>query len=511
MKKSTIWFLVIIMGVTFAVLLFLQISYMDAVVKMRNEQFDEAVKRSLYRVSKNLEWEEARRFLDDDIREMFDQSMVSDEAVLPNIKNKYKILNPDGSVSDFSLDELTNNLTEPKLWISPKHGNNTIYNTSKNLQEILKNQYLYQRALLDEVVFKILSQASTMPIMQRISVKKLNVFLKGDLQNNGLSLPYRFAIVNSQDEIVYKSYQFSDEDMKDSYTQILFPNDPPSKLNYLKVSFPTKYNYIFSSVRFMAPSFIFTVIMLVVFLYFIMVAFRQKRLTEMKNDFINNMTHEFKTPISTISLAAQMLNEDHVVNNPKMYHHISNVINDETKRLRFQVEKVLQMSMFDRQKTMLKLSDIDLNELVAGVAETFRLKVEKFGGSIETLLYAESSRVMIDEMHFTNVVFNLLDNAVKYAKDGVPPRLVIETRNEGDKLELTITDNGIGVKKDDLKRIFEKFYRVHTGNLHNVKGFGLGLAYVMKIVKDHKGTIRAESEYGVGTKFIIVLPIIKKM
>jgi Signal transduction histidine kinase len=143
------------------------------------------------------------------------------------------------------------------------------------------------------------------------------------------------------------------------------------------------------------------------------------------------------------------------------------------------------------------------------VAGTFKLKVEKYGGTIETCLDAENAWVMIDEMHFTNVIFNLLDNAVKYAKEDEPLKLIVKTKNDGDKLEIAIQDNGIGIKKENLKKIFEKFYRVPTGNLHNVKGFGLGLAYVMKIVRDHKGSIRAESEYHVGTKFIITLPLIK--
>ena len=238
------------------------------------------------------------------------------------------------------------------------------------------------------------------------------------------------------------------------------------------------------------------------------VAFRQKKITEMKNDFINNMTHEFKTPISTISLAAQMLKDEAVAKNPTMFKHISGVINDETKRLRFQVEKVLQMSMFDRQKATLKLSDIDANEVIENIVGTFRLKVERLGGTIESRLDAANSEIMADEMHFTNVVFNLLDNAVKYSKEGVPLKLEISTSNVGDKLEIVVQDNGIGIKKENLKKIFERFYRVHTGNLHNVKGFGLGLAYVLKIIKDHKGSIRAESEFNVGTKFIIQIPLI---
>jgi signal transduction histidine kinase len=260
----------------------------------------------------------------------------------------------------------------------------------------------------------------------------------------------------------------------------------------------------------MIPSIIFTLVLLVTFIFTIYIIFRQKKLTEIKNDFINNMTHEFKTPISTISLAAQMLNDPAVGKSPAMFKHISGVINDETKRLRFQVEKVLQMSMFERQTATLKKKEVDANELVYGVTNTFRLKVENCNGTLDVALDADDPFIYVDEMHFTNVIFNLLDNAVKYAREDVPLSLFIRTRIlDNDKVEISIQDNGIGIKKEDLKKIFEKFYRVSTGNVHNVKGFGLGLAYVHKIIHDLNGTIRAESELNVGTKFIIILPLIK--
>ncbi|MFG6397563.1 MAG: HAMP domain-containing histidine kinase, partial [Muribaculaceae bacterium] len=294
------------------------------------------------------------------------------------------------------------------------------------------------------------------------------------------------------------------------FVQSLFRNDPPLKKNYLKVYFPSKTKYILNSVKFLIPSFIFTFILLIVFLYTIILAFRQKRLTEMKNDFINNMTHEFKTPISTISLAAQMLNDDSVRKSPTMLQHISGVINDETKRLRFQVEKVLQMSMFDKKKGTLRMQDVDANLLISNVIHTFRLKVEKYGGKIEARFDADDAIVNVDEMHFTNVIFNLLDNAVKYRKEDEPLQLAVTTRDIAqDRLEITISDNGIGIKKDDLKKIFEKFYRVSTGNRHDVKGFGLGLAYVNKMITLMGGEIKAESEPGKGSRFIIILPLLE--
>ena len=333
--------------------------------------------------------------------------------------------------------------------------------------------------------------------------------MKSELYNNGIEIPYHFTVSTNEGREVYRCPDFEEKGKENTFSQILFRNDPPSKMGMLKVHFPTMDDYIFNSVRFMIPSLIFTFVLLVTFIFTIYLIFRQKKLTEIKNDFINNMTHEFKTPISTISLAAQMLKDPAVGKSPQMFQHISGVINDETKRLRFQVEKVLQMSMFERQKATLKMKEVNANELISGVINTFTLKVEKYNGKITSDLSAADPMIFVDEMHLTNVIFNLMDNAVKYKRPEEDLLLNIRTWNESGKLYISIQDNGIGIKKENLKKIFDKFYRVHTGNLHDVKGFGLGLAYVKKIIQDHKGMIRAESELGVGTKFIIVLPLLK--
>lgn len=230
----------------------------------------------------------------------------------------------------------------------------------------------------------------------------------------------------------------------------------------------------------------------------------------MKTDFINNMTHELKTPISTISLAAQMLNDDSVRKSPETLHHISEVINAESKRLRFQVEKVLQMSVLENSNSAISFTTVDANKIIAGVVSTFKIKVERFGGNIRFHNGADRANVRVDEMQFTNVIFSLLDNAVKYRNEDIEPELVVTTSDEdSDTLKISIRDNGIGMKREDLKKIFDKFYRVHTGNRHDVKGFGLGLAYVKRMVTLFNGTISVESELGKGSTFTIELPLAK--
>jgi two-component system phosphate regulon sensor histidine kinase PhoR len=260
----------------------------------------------------------------------------------------------------------------------------------------------------------------------------------------------------------------------------------------------------------MIPAVIFTLVLLVTFIFTIVIIFRQKRYTEIKNDFINNMTHELKTPISSISLAAQMLNDESITKSPSMMKHLGGVIADESRRLRFLVEKVLQMSMFDRKTASFKKKELDLNELLEQTASTFSLRVEHTGGKITTEIEAVDSAIFVDEVHFQNAITNLMDNAVKYRKPDEPINIHIRTWNEGDRLLFSISDNGLGIKKDNVKKIFDKFYRVHTGNVHDVKGFGLGLAYVKKIINLHDGDIRCDSELGRGTKFTVSLPLLKE-
>lgn len=512
MKKSTIWILGAVMGLSFLSLLYLQISYIEEMVKMRNEQFDESVKRALMAASKDVESAEVDRWLREDISEAEKRAWEQSQGTGTVQTQRFMMTSPDGSVrSTIELKTFSNEPPEPlRAMISRKHGTKTIPQTSRSQVEMIKNRYLYQRALVDEVVWQMIYRASDKPIEERVNFKSLDQYLKAGLMDNGIGdLDYHFRVIDRDGREVYRCSDYSDEGSESSYSQPLFLNDPPARMSIVKIHFPGKRDYIFDSVSFMIPSLIFTIVLLITFIFTIYIVFRQKKLTEMKNDFINNMTHEFKTPISTISLAAQMLKDPAVGKSPAMFQHISGVINDETKRLRFQVEKVLQMSMFDRQKATLKMKELDANELITGVINTFTLKVERYNGQIESELDATDSTIFADEMHITNVIFNLMDNAVKYKRPDADLQLVVRTWNEAGKLMISIQDNGIGIKKENLKKIFDKFYRVHTGNLHDVKGFGLGLAYVKKIILDHKGTIRAESELNVGTKFIIALPSLK--
>ena len=490
MKKSTIWLIAGTMGISFLTLFYLQTRYFEEVYDMRKEQFNESVKRSLYEATRKIELDETQERLE--------------KAFKLKDKKNSRLQSENGQRSQLEDIQLH------------RHPSLTAMSLRKNGRKIADEQlrdtiqyYLYKKELMDEVFYSILYEPSDLSLPYRVDFKKLDRYLKMALKNNGIDLTYHFRVTTSDGREVYRCPDYSAEgELYAIYTQELFPNDPPAQIGIIKVHFPKVQNYIFANVQFMFPAIIFTLVLFVIFIFTIYTIFRQKRLTEIKNDFINNMTHEFKTPISTISLAAQMLNDPAVGKSDAMFKHISGIIRDETKRLRFQVEKVLQMSMFDRKAATFKPKEVDANALISDVTTTFRLKVESSGGVINTDLQAENTSIYVDEMHFTNVLFNLLDNAVKYRDEEKKLELNITTYNKENKIVISIADNGIGMKKDDLRKIFDRFYRVHTGNRHDVKGFGLGLAYVKSVIDNLKGTINAESEVGKGTKFIITLPTI---
>ena len=496
MKKSTIWVIAGVMGFLFLALIFLQAKYFEEVINMRKEQFDESVTRSLYQAARNLELNETkrgleRRFGKPNASQSNDSLQTANNGETP-FEARMRSTIPANVPKGLFLDNLNSNSVD------------------ESIRDSVRQRYIYQKALLNEVVYSVMYTPSDLPLSERVDFRALDSDLRAELRSNGINIPYHFYVTTSDGRLAYRCSDYTKEGNRYIYRQVLYPNDPSAQKGLLYIHFPDMKSFLFSSVKFMIPAIIFTLLLLIVFIFTIWTIFRQKRLSEIKNDFINNMTHEFKTPISTISLAAQMLRDPSVAKSETMFKHISGVIVDETKRLRFQVEKVLQMSMFDRKATTFKSKEVDANALVHDTVNTFRLKVEAAGGKIDAHIDAEDAIVFVDEMHFTNVIFNLMDNAVKYKAENRDLHLVVTTRNESDsKLVISIADNGIGIKREDLKKIFEKFYRVHTGNRHDVKGFGLGLAYVHNVIKALGGSIHAESEYGKGTTFVITLPLME--
>ena len=258
-------------------------------------------------------------------------------------------------------------------------------------------------------------------------------------------------------------------------------------------------------------SILFTFIIITAFYLTVRTMLRQKKLGEIKNDFINNMTHEFKTPIATISLAVDAMKNEKVLQDKTKMNYFSAIIKEENQRMNRQVETILKASQLEKQEVELNLQLLHVHDVIKDVVENFTLQLEEKNGRAELVLNAVNDQVMADEVHFSNMINNLIDNAVKYSKDNAPLLLKISTQSNEKNIIIKVEDNGIGMNKETVKKVFERFYRAHTGNLHNVKGFGLGLSYVKTIVQAQGGEVKVDSVLGKGSVFTITLPLKKSM
>lgn len=266
--------------------------------------------------------------------------------------------------------------------------------------------------------------------------------------------------------------------------------------------------YVMRSIAWkIALAILFTLVIVAAFYLTVYTMLRQKKLSDIKNDFINNMTHEFKTPIATISLAVDALKNEKVMGDKDKMSYFSEIIKEENHRMNKQVETILKASQFDKQEADLEMKPLSVHKIIGDVVDNFQLQLHDKNGDSELNLTAANDVINGDEVHFTNLVNNLIDNAVKYSKENVPIHLKISTANTGKNLVMKFEDNGIGMSKETQKRVFEKFYRAHTGNLHNVKGFGLGLSYVKSVTESHNGNIKVDSTLGKGTVFSLEFPL----
>ena len=280
---------------------------------------------------------------------------------------------------------------------------------------------------------------------------------------------------------------------------------PKSEQTYFSVSFPEKESYILSAMGFWFFSSAILAVVIIFFAYTTFIILRQKRMSEVTRDFINNMTHELKTPISTIAVSAEVLAGDEIANNPERRKRYSGIIKQENERLKKQVEKVLQIATLEKDEIQINKENVDVHKLITELVKTMRVALEGSGGRINRRLEAQKATLEADKVHLMNILYNLVDNAIKYSGDKAP-EIEICTENDREFLHIVIKDKGIGIDRHEMRMIFKKFYRVPTGNRHDVKGFGLGLAYVKMMVEKHRGRIQVESEKGVGSVFTLSLP-----
>lgn len=344
-------------------------------------------------------------------------------------------------------------------------------------------------------------------ISSRFSPQQLDSLLKSELNSKGIDIKYEYGVLQPQQNqfLLLTGGGQKKELVQSELRASLFPNDIYDNDSILTINFPDKQGYLLGKVwSAMVSSGFLVLVILFCFGYSIRTIIRQKKLSEMKNDFINNMTHELKTPISTVSLAVEALNDKDIEQSTLRTKYIK-VIGEENKRLGDQVEKVLQIAAIDRKDYNLKHELLRMSDMVKSAADHISMQVEQRGGRLNMIEKAEKDLVQGDEMHLTNIILNLLDNANKYSPEA--PNITLRTASDEEDFIISIHDKGIGMTRDQQKHIFEKFYRVPTGNLHNVKGFGLGLAYVHRIVEAHGGRIHVDSEPGKGSKFSITIPL----
>jgi len=513
MKRTTIVFLAIFFFLAISGLILIQLYWIRNAIAITDQQFRYLANKALESVVLDLEEKELIKNIVADIDPASTDSVT---AIVP--KNSPLAKKLQGYQPNSALLEMygLNNPGEPIAITSSGHkifiSSETITSLSSEVttepSPQITNSEITGRVtnkivFLEKIMEKILR--NTPDIRERINADKLKEELRTALNNVGIYLDFEFSIRSGRYGSIWKTPGFNDKPGTNKFIIQLFPNDPVPSQNQIVLYCLQEQQYKFEKIGNLGfMSLLFTLLLLILSTGTFIVIFRQKKISEIRSDFINNMTHELKTPISTISLASQMMADKSIPEKDKNIDNLAKVISDESMRLKFQVEKVLQMAIFERMKMKLNVVEMDLHGILDKAIDNFTLQLRTRGGIINTDFQAENSLLMIDEAHFLNAISNLIDNAIKYSKD--KPEIIVSTRKNKKGILISIEDKGIGISKENQKHIFDKFFRVHSGNVHNVKGFGLGLSYVKKIIDSHNGSIKVESQINKGTIFIIFLP-----
>jgi signal transduction histidine kinase len=513
MKRITIVLLAVFFSLAISGLILIQLYWIRGAIAITDQQFRYLANKALESVVLGLEEKELIQNIVEDIDPASTDSVT---AIVPSNSPLAKKLQRYQSNSALLEMYGLNNPGKPIAITSSGH---KIYLSSENISTFstdeatepssqianseIKGRVTNKIVSLEKIMEKILR--NTPDIRERINPEKLKDELRTALNNVGIYLDFEFSIRSGRYGTIWKTPGYNDKPGTNKFIIQLFPNDPVPSQNQIVLYCLQEQHYKFEKIGNLGfITLLFTLILLILSTGTFIVIFRQKKISEIRNDFINNMTHELKTPISTISLASQMMADKTIAEKDKNIDGLAKVISDESMRLKFQVEKVLQMAIFERMKMKLNLVETDVHSIIEKAVENFALQIGNRNGMITTDLKATRTFVYIDEIHFLNSISNLIDNAIKYSKD--KPDITVSTWNNKKGIMITIEDKGIGISKENLRRIFDKFFRVHSGNVHNVKGFGLGLSYVKKIIDEHNGSIKAESQVNKGTKFTLFLP-----
>lgn len=488
MKKIYLWIFAATMAVTALVLVGLQIVYLWQAKQAREHDFELAVKSNMRKVVHSMELREATDAL---IRASRD-SLHAGAGILP---------------------VATDSIAHTHYQHPAPHLAQVSTDTSLDPYEasLLHQRYLTQRRLVEEAATWLLTRSERLKATQRINITALDYELQQAFAAAGIDLKFHVRLFDSQGNEHFRCSDYEERGQEKEFRQEIFEHSHSDNRGVLVVHFPEYEQYLYKNAEYSIITLILCVLFILSFAGCIYYALHEKRLSEMKRDFVSNMTHELKTPVATIDLAVQMLSEPGILQIERIVQKNMAIIRSEAQRLRFLIDKVLEISLYEQGSRLLNKQPIDMNALITDAVSTFEVQNDFHKGGIELHIEAKHANVRVDRTHLTNIVFNLLDNAIKYRKPEVEPHFIVRTWNEYDTFCFALTDNGIGIKAKDLKHIFDTYYRVSTKNRHDVKGFGLGLAYVRKIVASHDAKIDVESTFGIGTTFTIKIPLYDPM
>ncbi|MBK0369003.1 sensor histidine kinase [Flavobacterium agrisoli] len=526
MNKLFFRILVLLMSLSLIGIILVQVYWFNSSFQNNDEQFKFHVKQVIGEVAQKLEQQEAYSFYDkynhikdstgklpkkDDLLEFY--YVQKNTKTNKTIVYSNSIISEDYNITGSFFDKKFNserfkNFNAKR--VTEIFNDNSIDNSTvdPNIIPDVKIEKSGNLGILDNAQFEIFYKdiASAMPINERVSVEKLQKLLKKQLEESGVKTKFEFGIYSSGIATKIKSNDFQYvQDL--TYSIPVFVDNEGNSKYELMVTFPNKKRFLLSElVSITVLSIIFTLIIIVAYSSALNQLIRQRHIDEIKTDFINNMTHEFKTPIATINLALDAIRNPKIIEDKDKVYRYLQMIRDENKRMHAQVENVLRISKLEKRELDISKDPTNVEDIINDAIEHVSLILEDKQGKVSTHFDAVRTTALLNEVHFTNVIVNILENAIKYTP-GIP-EIEIFTENIKDMILIKIKDNGQGMSKVAQKRVFEKFYREHTGDLHNVKGHGLGLAYVKRIVEDHNGQVYVESEKGKGSTFIIKIPLI---
>lgn len=526
MNRRFFVFLVVLMSLSLIGIIFVQGYWIKKSVEDKEEQFSNTVSDILSKVASKVEDREMKDYADgflklkdslgdpenSHFRNFFfvDKDINSNEILLYS----HGILEEDYNMASTFFDNGNGADSSLLKGITSKR-TKTIYREEYGLDgkqfrlnPVQKLEKIGGLSSIDKAVFDDVfrENAKTVPIHQRVSKQEIELLLGNELKNRGINIDFEYGIYSRGLPTTVKSpkFKFSNTTL---YKAPIFSDSEGNSNFSLLISFPEKKRFLMKSIIGMAIlSFVFTLIIIIGYSGAIYQLIRQKQISEIKSDFINNMTHEFKTPIATINLAVEAIRNPKIIEDKEKVFRYLQMIKDENKRMHAQVENVLRISKLEKNQLDISKDRVNVHDIIQDAISHVDLIVKDREGYIKTHLDSERSDVLASDMHFTNVIVNILDNAIKYSPSA--PKIDIYTELVKNHILISIKDQGAGMSKVVLKRVFEQFYREHTGDVHNVKGHGLGLAYVKKIIEDHQGEVYAESEKGKGSTFFIKLPLI---